>query len=271
MVPIGLYDSLRLSVRDDHQLCFSSRSTDRLCGAAGNSGRTGNSNPGLIPQDSSNLVVKALELLRRRFGVRFGADVHLTKRIPVGGGLGGGSSDAAAALRGANSLWKLGCSPQQLFDLATVLGSDVPFFLEAKSAVCRGRGERMEPIGPIGPLHLVLARPPASLSTPVVYQHCRVPTNARSVAAILETLRKSRTADTGRLLFNRLQAPARELCHWIGLLEDFWDEQDCLGHAMTGSGACYFSLCRSARHARRLARRLEKTGLGAAVYVPVLP
>ena len=237
----------------------------------GRRGGTGNSNLGLIPQDGGNLVVKALELLRRRFGVRLGVDVHLTKRIPVGGGLGGGSSDAAAALRGANSLWKLGCSRQQLFDLATLLGSDVPFFLEARSAVCRGRGERMEPIGPIGPLHLVLARPPASLSTPAVYQHCRVPTAARSVAAILETLRKGRTADSGRLLFNRLQAPARELCHWIGLLENFWDGQDCCGHAMTGSGTCYFSLCRSAMHARRLARRLEKTGLGAAVYVPVLP
>ena len=81
----------------------------------------------------------------------------------------------------------------------------------------------------------------------------------------------SRMADVGRLLFNRLQAPARELCHWIALLEDFWDEQDCLGHVMTGSGTCYFALGRSAKHVRRLARRLEKAGLGAAVCVPVLP
>jgi 4-diphosphocytidyl-2-C-methyl-D-erythritol kinase len=281
MVPIGLYDTLIMGVRDDHRVCFRCESLDRLWSrsanrtgeidAPGNSDSNSNSNLGHIPQDSSNIVVKALELLRRRADVRFGVNVHLTKRIPAGAGLGGGSSDAAAALRGANSLWKMGFSRLQLCDLATELGSDVPFFLEANSAVCRGRGERVEPIGPIGPLHLVLARPPASLSTPDVYHHCRVPTNNRSVTAILEALRKSRIADVGRLLFNRLQAPAQQLCHWIALLESFWDEQDCLGHAMTGSGTCYFALCRSARQASRLARRLENAGLGAAVYVPVLP
>ena len=272
MVPIGLYDTLSMSVRDDHRLCFRCRSVDRLWGTTGNDdGRTNNSNLGFIPQDSSNIVVKALELLRRHANVRFGANVHLTKRIPAGAGLGGGSSDAAAVLRGANSLWRLGYSRKQLLSLATELGSDVPFFLEAKPAVCRGRGEQLEPIGPIGPLHLVLARPPASLSTPLVYQHCRIPKNVRSVAMILEALHQSRIVDVGRLLFNRLQAPAQQLCHWIALLESFWDEQDCLGHAMTGSGTCYFGLCRSVKHAQRVARRLENGGLGAAVYVSVLP
>ena len=281
MVPIGLYDTLIMSVRDDQQVCFQCSLLDWLWDrsaarspekdAPGNGDRNVNSNLGRIPQDGSNIVVKALELLRRRAGVRFGANVFLTKRIPAGAGLGGGSSNAAAALRGANFLWKTGFSRVQLLSMATELGSDVPFFLEANSAVCRGRGERVEPIGPIGPLHLVLARPPASLSTPDVYHRCRVPTTARSVTAIFEALRKSHIADVGRLLFNRLQAPAQHLCHWIALLESFWDEQDCLGHAMTGSGTCYFGLCRSAKHASRLARRLENTGLGAAVHVPVLP
>ena len=144
---------------------FRCRSYDRLWKISGGGDRTGNSNLGFIPQDSSNIVVKALELLQSRAGVRFGANIELSKRIPAGAGLGGGSSDAAAALRGANSLWRLGFSRLQLTEIAAELGSDVPFFLEANSAVCRGRGERVEPIGAIGPYHLVLARPPASLST----------------------------------------------------------------------------------------------------------
>jgi len=145
VVPIGLYDTLIMSVRDDNQVCFQCRLLDWLWGrsaarspekgAPGNDDRNGNSNLGPIPQDSSNIVVKALELLRRRTGVRFGANVYLTKRIPAGAGLGGGSSDAAAALRGANSLWKTGFSLLQLLSMATELGSDALFFLEAISRV----------------------------------------------------------------------------------------------------------------------------------------
>ncbi len=99
-----------------------------------------------VPEGADNLVVRAVELVRRRAGVRRGASLELVKRIPAAAGLGGGSSDAAAALVAANEGWRLGRSPGELAAWAAELGSDVPFFLADSSAVCRGRGEQVEPV-----------------------------------------------------------------------------------------------------------------------------
>src|SRR3954469_7342886 len=99
--------------------------------------------PGL-PTGSENLAVRAAERLRDESGRRLGAHIDLHKSIPAGAGLAGGSSDAAAALAGLDRLWDLKTRPDRLATLASGLGSDVPFFLKAGAAICRGRGERVE-------------------------------------------------------------------------------------------------------------------------------
>src|SRR5262249_45075812 len=122
-----------------------------------------------------NLVCRAADLLRRRTGSARGADIRLWKRIPMGAGLGGGSSDAAAALAGLNRLWRLGLSAADLAALGAELGSDVPFFSAAPAAWCTGRGERVEPL-PLGrPLDFVLASPPEGLSTAEVFRQVAPP------------------------------------------------------------------------------------------------
>ena len=120
----------------------------RVFGAGGPSGR------GLdeVPEGPENLVLRAVELVRRRAGVRRGAKLWLVKRIPAVAGLGGGSSDAAAALVAANVGWRLGRSREELAEWAAELGSDVPFFLAGGPAICRGRGERVEPVAGLGAL-----------------------------------------------------------------------------------------------------------------------
>ena len=100
-------------------------------------------NPGRVqteelPKGNDNIAVRAIELLRERAGIERSVIVRLTKRIPSAAGLGGGSSDAAAALVAANAVWKVGWSRQRLGQLAAELGSDVPFFLHSCPAVCRG-------------------------------------------------------------------------------------------------------------------------------------
>ena len=122
-----------------------------------------------MPEGPDNLVVRAVELVRRRAGVRRGAKLLLVKRIPAAAGLGGGSSDAAAALVAANEGWRLGRSRDELADWAAELGSDVPFFLAGGPAICRGRGERVEPVAGLGALDFVVVRPPEGLSTAAVY------------------------------------------------------------------------------------------------------
>lgn len=124
-----------------------------------------------VPADAGNLVVKALALLSETHGALPALRVHLEKLVPHGAGLGGGSSDAAAALRGANELLGLGLMLEDLHDLAARLGSDVPFFLHGCACWCRGRGEVIEPRPDLRPrLSVALLKPPFPVPTPWAYQ-----------------------------------------------------------------------------------------------------
>lgn len=130
-----------------------------------------------LPTDGSNLIVKAAELLRARVGLpELGVAITLTKRIPIGAGLAGGSSNGAAALVGLNHLWGCGFSREQLLAMAAELGSDMPFCLDGGTQLCFGRGELLEPAGLVGPpplAVLLIKHPEASVSTPWAYGRCR--------------------------------------------------------------------------------------------------
>jgi 4-diphosphocytidyl-2-C-methyl-D-erythritol kinase len=220
-----------------------------------------------LPDGEENLVVRAVELLRRRSGEERGATLRLAKRIPTAAGLGGGSSDAAAALAAANAGWGLGWSWDKLAALGAELGSDVPLFFVHGPALCRGRGEQVEPISAGGLLHFVLVRPPEGLSTAAVYRACVPGRPAREAGPLAAALVRGELSGTGRCLFNRLEVAATMLSPWIGRLRAEFERTDCVGHQMSGSGTCYFGLCRHATHARRVARRLQARGLGVALAV----
>jgi len=221
-----------------------------------------------VPRDGKNLVWRAIELVRRRTGTRQGAKVRLVKRIPTAAGLGGGSSDAAAALMAANVGWKLDLTLPELAALAAELGSDVPFFLQGGPAVCRGRGERIEPAGGLGLMNFVVVRPPQGLATAAVYGVCRGPQSPRKLQPLLDALRQGDLRRSGGLLFNRLQEAAEELSPWIARLARLMAAEECLGHGMSGSGTAYFALFHSALQARRVAKRLRARELGCVVAVP---
>ena len=123
-----------------------------------------------IPIDEKNLIVKAANLLQRHSGVDRGASMHLTKRIPSPGGLGGGSSNAAVALIGLSRLWEIDESFDELKGMAAEIGSDVPFFLHGGTAIGTGRGEEIEPIADIDPGHLLIVTPNVRVSTPEAFK-----------------------------------------------------------------------------------------------------
>jgi 4-diphosphocytidyl-2-C-methyl-D-erythritol kinase len=110
-----------------------------------------------------NLAFRAARLLAQRCGVAAGARLGLHKHVPIAAGLGGGSSDAAAALRGLRSLWRLDLSDDDLMSMAAELGSDVPFFIVGGTALARGRGELIEPLPDIEQRHLLLMKPPSGV------------------------------------------------------------------------------------------------------------
>jgi 4-diphosphocytidyl-2-C-methyl-D-erythritol kinase len=193
--------------------------------------------------------------------------LRLVKRIPAAAGLGGGSSDAAAALVAANLAWDLGLADTDLAAAATELGSDVPFFLLGSPAICRGRGEQVEPIAGLGLWNFVVAKPPEGLSTAAVYRECRSAEEPRRVAPLVDAFRRGDGVEAGRLIFNRLQPVAETLSPWIPRLRDTMAAEGLLGHGMSGSGTAYFGLCRDAAEAQRLASRLRARDVGSIVAV----
>jgi 4-diphosphocytidyl-2-C-methyl-D-erythritol kinase len=265
MCPISLYDTLSFAPTDDSRLHFD-------CRWGSNVGKSTACGFAEVPQDASNLVVKAVDLLRQTTGERRGAVVQLTKRIPTAAGLGGGSSDAAAALVAANLAWNCHLTTAELMGLAAQLGSDVPFFLAGAAAICRGRGEQIEPLDGLSGLNFVVVRPPEGLSTATVYRNCDISDciNAdglHTMTGLVEDLRRGDLSRAGKMFFNRLQSAAEKLSDWIKRLSDLFAAHSCLGHAMSGSGTSYFGLVATAAQARRLAGRLRSMGMGSAFVV----
>ncbi len=277
MAPLSLFDTLQ--IRDDPtgQLSISCRWAPGLLKAVGVQALacrqqakawtpTANGwEP--LPENDSNLALRAVRLLRERTGIDRGANITLTKRIPSAAGLGGGSSDAAAALVAANELWQLGQSPEQLRALAAEIGSDVPFFLCGGAAVCRGRGERIEPLDRWAPLDLVVACPPDGLSTAEVYRHCRPGAPPRSAAALVAAMAGGDFRAIRAAMHNRLESAAAELSLWIERLRTEFSAVGCIAAQMSGSGTSYFGLCHHADHARRVAELLRGRGLARVFTV----
>ncbi|HUY36974.1 MAG TPA: 4-(cytidine 5'-diphospho)-2-C-methyl-D-erythritol kinase [Pirellulales bacterium] len=263
MVPIGLFDTLHFQLDPSGRIVLDCRTTSPYGGTASPYGVMGEQ----LPAGSENIVVRAVDLVRRRFAVPQGARVRLIKRIPMAAGMAGGSSDAAAALVAICHLWELSLSFEQLSQLAEELGSDVPFFLGRGAAVCRGRGERLEPVAGLGNLWFVVVKPPEGLSTADVYRACHPAERPRRVEALIEALRAGRLARAGAGLRNALQPAAETLSPWVRRLSREFASLDCLGHQMSGSGTSYFGLCRHARHARRVAACLRARGVGQCYAV----
>ncbi|MCO6458834.1 MAG: 4-(cytidine 5'-diphospho)-2-C-methyl-D-erythritol kinase [Pirellulaceae bacterium] len=268
LTAIDIFDTVL--IRDDPgQLRLSCRWADGVeAGRRAVRLRAGGSSFDELPAAEGNLAWRAAEHLRRTAGVERGARIHVIKRIPAAAGLGGASSDAAATLAGLNQLWNLNYSAAQLAQLGSELGSDIPFFLAsgcpaAGAAVCRGRGERVEPVASGGRLHFVVARPPEGLSTAAVYAACRPAVTACRVERLARALARGDAAGVARQLHNRLQEAARGLSPWVDRLQRDFERLGCLGHQMSGSGTSYFGLVRHARQARRAASLLRASGLDA--------
>lgn len=127
------------------------------------------SQAGYVPLDEKNLAFQAARLIKDRYQVRRGVYIHLDKKIPVAAGLAGGSSDAAATLRGLNRLWELNIAQEELQALGSELGSDVPFCVSGGTALATGRGERLQPISNPPQCWVILAKPPIHVSTSDIY------------------------------------------------------------------------------------------------------
>jgi 4-diphosphocytidyl-2-C-methyl-D-erythritol kinase len=205
--------------------------------------------------EGDNLVLKAARALQAHAGITHGAALRLTKHIPVGAGLGGGSADAAAALRGLNRFWWINLSPKELRMIAVTLGADVAMCLDSVPATARGIGEELTPVlKPLPALHALLVHPRAPLLTKDVYGafapgDAAAPWNEDFGADFIQSLKPTR---------NHLQRAAiavdGHVAEVLLALETLQPAAELV--RMTGSGACCFALYRDEAQAQRAAKQL---------------
>lgn len=265
MVPVTLHDTLTIRLGSGSDIRLAVRFGGRLLRPEAAPLRRD------VPTGDSNLVVRAARLLAAEVGEPRGLEIDLVKEIPSGAGLGGGSSDAAAALRGAAAAWGIDWPRSRLATLAARLGSDVPFFLEGGPAIASGRGERLVPIGGMPTLHAVVACPATGLSTAAVYAQCSPDGSQRGAA---ERVAAAFAAGDLRTAFahmhNTLEPPARSLSSDVGRLLEAMTAAGGVRPMLTGSGSACFAMIRSEPEARALAARLEAAGWPGVFAVRVV-
>ncbi len=210
-----------------------------------------------------NTVTRAVRAVRRRRRIP-GVRIRLVKRIPAGSGLGGGSSDAAAAIEALDRLFDLGLDREEA---GAEVGSDVNFFLQRGPALCMGRGEAVAPLAAPRRLHAVIVWPGFPLSTAEVYRRAKKFLTAapRDVMDFFNYYARGDAGRLGRALFNRLESAAFSLRPGLATLRRRLRRLPFEGVRMTGSGSAIYGLCATRHEAERAARRLgEETGLFAA-------
>ena len=212
-----------------------------------------------VPSGERNLAYRAACALLQEYGPDEHIRIHLRKRIPVGAGLGGGSSDAAATLIGLNRLLKLNLSNKRLRNLALRLGSDVPFFISPGPKRARGIGERLTPLKQFPRFWLVILYPGLVVSTAWVYGNYRATlTKPSANISIRSSLRSSRKI--AALMTNDLESVTLQRYPIIGLLKKELARAGAAGVLMSGSGSSVFGIFDSQRAARNAIRRLRNKG-----------
>jgi 4-diphosphocytidyl-2-C-methyl-D-erythritol kinase len=212
------------------------------------------STSGQVPLDGKNLVYQAAKLVKERCGVRTGVRIVLDKRIPVAAGLAGGSSDAAATLRGLNRLWKLGLAADELRGMAEQLGSDVPFCVTGGTAIARGRGELLTPVDNPVSCWVVLAKPPIHVSTADVYGRLRIDRigSHPDLSAMLAAIAGKDYRGMCKSLGNVLEEVTIRLHPEVGRLKETMLRLGADAALMSGSGPTVFALAERREKAVRI-------------------
>lgn len=230
-----------------------------------------------VPRDRTNLVLRAARLLADELGETRGAAIRLTKHVPHGAGLGGGSSDAAATLRGLARLWRRPVSRARLAALAARLGSDVPFFLGPGFAMARGRGERVTPLAPPpvgrGPTFVVVV-PDVAISTSMIYANYEIPksrlTGFGQVATLVQ--RRAEAFLGSRLkprLINDLESVVRPRFGVVPKALAALRRAGARHGRMSGSGSAVFGIVPPGHSPLEVAGRLRRTYERVYVVRPV--
>jgi 4-diphosphocytidyl-2-C-methyl-D-erythritol kinase len=254
LVPVTLADSLEVELTDGAL----ELSAPRLVQFEGMPDSVG------ICQERDNLVFKAAKLLRETTGCRHGARILLEKKIPIAGGLGGGSADAAATLLVLNRLWQTNLTRSELMDLSGRLGCDIPALVYGGAVSVAGRGEQVKPVSWRAGWRpwLLLVNPGFGVSTKDVYQRYKQDlTSVRQLDTfenLLAALERGEAAELAAGLHNDLQRTVFNKYPLLEMIADRMAELGAQAVLLSGSGATLFALVRGAEHGRKLAAELRR-------------
>ncbi len=234
-VPIALGDRVAIEMRPSDKVSIAMR-----CEGAS------------VPLDDRNLAWRAAAAFMKEFGVAAEVLIDLRKEIPVGAGLGGGSSDAGAVLRMMAALYRIDAR-ERLATIALGLGADVPFFLDARPARVGGIGERIAPLASMPVLHLVIAAPPIEVSTAAVFR-ALTPDSWSGTAPDGDLRAIAAGHFESSALINDLEPLAIRICPQIAQLKTILRGLGASAAAMTGSGGAVFGIFPAAEEAARAAQ-----------------
>ena len=238
---------------------FADEVTVSLCGSGETTAR---SNLPWLPSDRRNLTVRAAEAFFAALGEKNpGVEIHMLKRIPVGAGMAGGSANAAAVLRGLNTLTGAGLDADALRRIALEVGSDVPYCVSGGMALAEGRGERLTPLPPMPACHIVICKPAFSISTAELFSRIdgRALRAHPDTAGLIAALERGDLAGTAVRMFNVFEEALPRNAGAVRDIRSALLDAGALGAVMTGTGSAVFGLFDSLEWAEKA--RADLTGM----------
>lgn len=226
-------------------------------------------NLSFLPTDENNIAYKAARLLMDEFEIKGGVRITLDKHIPVSAGMAGGSSNAAAVLHGMNRLYRLGLTQEQLMERGVTLGADVPYCVMRGTVLAEGIGEILTPLLPLPKCYILIAKPPLSASTKVIYEKYDSKENVThpDIDAILEGLREGNIRKIAENMGNVLEEVMIPDFPVLDKIKQTMKENGALGAMMSGSGPTVFGIFAERRAAKEAAFQIRKRGFAKQVYV----
>ena len=222
-----------------------------------------------IPTDERNLIYKAIKYIFEKYNIKGSMSVVLKKNIPVEAGMAGGSTDCAASIKAVNELCELGLNIQDMMDIGVKLGADVPYCILAKTAISEGIGEVLTEIKSLPDCHILVAKPPVSVSTGMVYNNlkCDELISHPDVDGMVEALREGNLQDVADKMENVLETVTVKLHPEISDIKKIMISMGALNAIMSGSGPTVFGLYNDEEEAKAAKAYILKKGYTQEVYI----
>lgn len=222
-----------------------------------------------LPVDEGNLAYRAAKLLMDEFDIKEGVHIQLEKHIPVAAGMAGGSSNAAAVLYGINRMFSLGLSMEELMERGVTLGADVPYCIMRGTVLAEGIGEILTPLPPMPKCYVLIAKPPISVSTKLVYEKLdsHEIENHPDIDGILEGLKGQDIKKVASSMGNVLEKVTIEEYPVIEEIKNVMKDEGALNAMMSGSGPTVFGIFDDKNTARAAADKIKKLQMAKQVYV----